>query len=71
VLADMPARGSSADGHQRARFAAQFARGPKGSRFYLQCAPEDTVGDWPPDRIHGQLRARLGRADLRRSHHRH
>jgi p-hydroxybenzoate 3-monooxygenase len=41
-------------------FAAQFARGPAASRFYLQCAPGDTEQDWPEERIWTQLRARFG-----------
>jgi p-hydroxybenzoate 3-monooxygenase len=45
-------------------FAAQFARGPQASRFYLQCAPDAEVADWPPDRIWAELRARFGQADL-------
>jgi p-hydroxybenzoate 3-monooxygenase len=45
-------------------FAAQFARGPRASRFYLQCAPDAQVTDWPPDRIWAELRTRVGRADL-------
>jgi len=48
----------------RRGFAAQFPRGPQASRFYLQCAPEDQVAAWPPDRIWAELRARLGRDDL-------
>lgn len=45
-------------------YAAHFPRGPHASRFYVQCAPDDQVADWPHDRIWEQLRARLGRADL-------
>ena len=45
-------------------FAAQFTRGPQASRFYLQCAPDGQLADWPPDRIWTELRARLGREDL-------
>ena len=45
-------------------FAAQFSRGPQASRFYLQCAPDTQVADWPPDRIWAELRARVGRPDL-------
>jgi p-hydroxybenzoate 3-monooxygenase len=41
-------------------FAAQFARGPAASRFYLQCAAGDTEADWPEERIWTQLRASLG-----------
>lgn len=40
-------------------YAAHFARGPKASRFYLQCAPQDSLDDWPADRVWEQLRSRL------------
>jgi p-hydroxybenzoate 3-monooxygenase len=45
-------------------FAAHFGRGPRASRFYLQCLPSDQAGDWPDDRIWQQLRTRLGHDDL-------
>ncbi|TKA08293.1 4-hydroxybenzoate 3-monooxygenase [Actinacidiphila oryziradicis] len=41
-------------------FAAHFARGPRASRFYLQCPPDDHPDAWPDDRVWSQLRARLG-----------
>jgi p-hydroxybenzoate 3-monooxygenase len=41
-------------------FAAQFARGPGASRFYLECAPGERVQDWSPERVWSRLRARLG-----------
>ncbi|WP_329457967.1 4-hydroxybenzoate 3-monooxygenase [Streptomyces sp. NBC_01497] len=43
-----------------AGYAAQFARGPAASRFYLQCGSEDTPADWPASRIWSELRDRLG-----------
>jgi len=45
-------------------FAAQFARGPKASRFYLHCPEGDTVADWPHDRIWTELKFRLHQPDL-------
>jgi p-hydroxybenzoate 3-monooxygenase len=45
-------------------FAAQFARGPKASRFYLHCPQGDTVADWPHDRIWTELKFRLHQPDL-------
>ncbi|GGT32208.1 4-hydroxybenzoate 3-monooxygenase [Nonomuraea spiralis] len=45
-------------------FAAHFPRGPRASRFYLQCAPADTAADWPDERIWTQLRLRLADGDL-------
>ncbi|GIH14427.1 4-hydroxybenzoate 3-monooxygenase [Rugosimonospora africana] len=41
-------------------YAAQFYRGPKASRYYLQCRPEDEPADWPAERVWPQLRMRLG-----------
>ncbi|MGK5532568.1 4-hydroxybenzoate 3-monooxygenase [Streptomyces sp. URMC 129] len=40
-------------------FAGMMPRTSRLSRFYLQCAPGDTVRDWPARRIREQLRARL------------
>ncbi|MDF5753628.1 4-hydroxybenzoate 3-monooxygenase [Spongiactinospora sp. TRM90649] len=45
-------------------FAAHFPRGPKASRFYLECAPGDQPDDWPDERIWSQLRIRLGDDEL-------
>lgn len=39
--------------------AAQFLRGRRASRFYLQCDPGSTARDWPPDRVWAALRHRL------------
>jgi p-hydroxybenzoate 3-monooxygenase len=64
VLADVPAPPHplmAVSGHG---FAAQFPRGPRASRFYLQCAPTDKPADWPDDRIWEQLRTRLGEDGL-------
>ncbi|WP_330461200.1 4-hydroxybenzoate 3-monooxygenase [Streptomyces sp. NBC_00820] len=41
-------------------FAGHFARGPRASRFYLQCLPGDREDAWPDDRIWRTLRTRLG-----------
>jgi p-hydroxybenzoate 3-monooxygenase len=45
-------------------YAAQFARGPRASRFYLHVPAGDTLADWPPDRVWAELRARLYRPEL-------
>ena len=59
LLADVPALGVvmavSDEG-----FAAQFPRGPKASRAYLEIQPGDREADWPDDRVWSQLRLRLG-----------
>jgi p-hydroxybenzoate 3-monooxygenase len=59
ILADAspPERALMAVGERG--FAAQFARGPKASRFYLHVAEGDTAADWPQDRIWAELKARL------------
>ncbi|UBU13058.1 4-hydroxybenzoate 3-monooxygenase [Nonomuraea gerenzanensis] len=64
VLADAPAPYHPLFGIHPAGFAAQFARGPGASRFYLECAPGADVGEWGDERIWEQLRLRLGDAGL-------
>jgi p-hydroxybenzoate 3-monooxygenase len=44
-------------------FAAQFGRGPKASRYYLQGPTGDDISAWPDDRIWDELRLRLGEPD--------
>ncbi|MFC1401124.1 MULTISPECIES: 4-hydroxybenzoate 3-monooxygenase [Streptacidiphilus] len=65
VLADAPPYRHPLMAVSDRGFAAQFARGPAASRFYLQCAPGDTEQDWPDERIWEQLRVRLGDPGLR------
>ncbi|MEV0827186.1 4-hydroxybenzoate 3-monooxygenase [Nonomuraea rubra] len=64
VLADAPPPRHALFGIHPAGFAAQFARGPKASRFYLECAPGATLDEWGDERIWEQLRLRLGDAGL-------
>ncbi|GII82253.1 4-hydroxybenzoate 3-monooxygenase [Sphaerisporangium siamense] len=64
VLADVPPPRRPLMAVASEGFAAHFPRGPMASRFYLQCAPEDGVGDWGEERIWAQLRARLGDSGL-------
>ncbi|NUR92946.1 MAG: 4-hydroxybenzoate 3-monooxygenase, partial [Nonomuraea sp.] len=45
-------------------YAAHYPRGPRASRFYLQCDPGDTAADWPDERVWAQLRLRLADKDL-------
>jgi p-hydroxybenzoate 3-monooxygenase len=42
-------------------FALASMRSPRLSRLYVQCAPEDTVDDWPDERVWGELHRRLER----------
>ncbi|GAA2900996.1 4-hydroxybenzoate 3-monooxygenase [Nonomuraea rubra] len=64
VLADASPPRHALFGIHPAGFAAQFARGPKASRFYLECAPGATLDEWGDERIWEQLRLRLGDAGL-------
>jgi p-hydroxybenzoate 3-monooxygenase len=45
-------------------YAAQYFRGPRASRFYLQVDPGDSPDDWPADRIWAELSYRMHRRDL-------
>jgi p-hydroxybenzoate 3-monooxygenase len=60
VLADSPAPRHPLMAVSRHGFAAQFPRGPRASRFYLQCPPGEDLEKWPDERIWEQLRLRLG-----------
>jgi p-hydroxybenzoate 3-monooxygenase len=64
VLADAPAPRYPLFAVSQHGFAAQFPRGPRASRYYLQRPPSDAVTDWPDHRVWKQLRARLGDPDL-------
>jgi p-hydroxybenzoate 3-monooxygenase len=64
ILADAPPPAHALMAAGRHGYAAQYSRGPRASRFYLQCDPGDRTDDWPPDRIWAQLRLRLDRPDL-------
>jgi p-hydroxybenzoate 3-monooxygenase len=45
--------------HERG-FALFSMRGPRVSRLYLQCAPDEDIEQWPDARIWNELRIRLG-----------
>ena len=60
VLADSPPPRRPLMGISPAGFAAQFARGPRASRFYLQYRPDEDPLGWDEERIWSQLRLRLG-----------
>jgi p-hydroxybenzoate 3-monooxygenase len=64
VLADVPPPRHPLMAIASYGFAAQFPRGPRASRFYLECAPEDGLEDWNDERIWAQLRLRLGDENL-------
>lgn len=60
VLAETPANHQSMMALHPRGFAAQFARGPAASRFYLQCPLDDAIASWPDERIWNELEARFG-----------
>ncbi|QXJ21437.1 4-hydroxybenzoate 3-monooxygenase [Actinomadura graeca] len=64
VLADIPPPRHPLFAITSHGFAAQFPRGPRASRFYLQCPPDDGPGDWDDERVWAQLRLRLADGDL-------
>lgn len=59
---DRPAAGVRYAVHA-AGFAGMMPRGPRVSRFYLQCPPGDAVAAWPARRIVAELRTRLADGD--------
>ena len=44
-------------------FALVSTRSPTVQRLYLQCDPDDEVGNWPDERIWAELRTRLATRD--------
>jgi p-hydroxybenzoate 3-monooxygenase len=64
ILADTPPARHSLMAVGERGYAAQFARGPRASRFYLHVGEGDSAADWPPERIWAELRARLHQPDL-------
>jgi p-hydroxybenzoate 3-monooxygenase len=46
-------------------FALLSMRSPTVSRLYLQCAPDEDIGDWSDARIWAELQTRLGREGFR------
>jgi p-hydroxybenzoate 3-monooxygenase len=49
--------------HHERGFALYSMRSPRITRLYLQCSPDEDVGDWGDDRIWNEMRVRLGCAD--------
>jgi p-hydroxybenzoate 3-monooxygenase len=46
--------------HHERGFALHSLRSPELSRLYLQCRPDEDIGEWPDERIWEELRLRLG-----------
>jgi p-hydroxybenzoate 3-monooxygenase len=59
VLAAVPASPSGMAIHSRG-LAGLIPRGAKASRLYLQCPVDDTLAQWPDERIWSELEARFG-----------
>lgn len=45
--------------HHERGFALLSMRSPQLSRLYIQCQPEEDLGEWPDERIWSELHARL------------
>jgi len=60
VLADVPAAHPSGMAIHSRGLAGLIPRGAKASRIYLQCPLDDTVEQWPDERIWSELDARFG-----------
>jgi len=49
--------------HHERGFALLSMRSPEVARLYLQCAPDEDLGEWSDDRIWDELDTRLGASD--------
>jgi p-hydroxybenzoate 3-monooxygenase len=46
--------------HHERGFALHSLRSPELSRLYIQCRPDEDIGEWPDERIWEELQLRLG-----------
>ena len=46
--------------HHERGFALLSLRSPELSRLYIQCRPDEDIGEWPDERIWAELQTRLG-----------
>ncbi|MEO0823126.1 MAG: 4-hydroxybenzoate 3-monooxygenase [Pseudomonadota bacterium] len=61
ILADVPPCQDELIYANSARgFALASMRSPTRSRYYIQCAADENLEDWPDDRLWDELKARLG-----------
>jgi len=62
ILADVPPANSELiyASHENG-FALASMRSPTRSRYYLQCAADEDIGEWPDERFWDELCVRLGR----------
>ncbi|MCU7725216.1 4-hydroxybenzoate 3-monooxygenase [Actinoplanes sp. KI2] len=61
VLAAVPGKTAGMAIHTRG-LAGLIPRGTENSRIYLQCLNEDTVTQWPDERVWDELEARVGQS---------
>ena len=61
VLAAVPGKTSGMAIHSRG-LAGLIPRGTENSRIYLQCPNDDTVAQWPDERVWDELEARVGQS---------
>ena len=60
ALVEAPVKAHPIMGVSEHGFVAQLPRGPRRSRYYLQCALTDGPADWPDKRIWDEIRLRMG-----------
>jgi p-hydroxybenzoate 3-monooxygenase len=61
ILADVaPSIDELVYAHHERGFALLSLRSPQLSRYYVQCRPDDDLGEWPDERIWRELQARTG-----------
>src|SRR3954471_10835705 len=61
ILADVaPSIDEHVYAHHERGFALLSLRSPQLSRYYVQCRPDDDLGEWPDERIWRELQARTG-----------
>jgi p-hydroxybenzoate 3-monooxygenase len=61
ILADVaPSIDELVYAHHERGFALLSLRSPRLSRYYVQCRPDDDLGEWPDERIWRELQARTG-----------
>lgn len=59
ILADAPAPPHVGYAHHEHGFALASARSPAVSRYYVQCAPDEDIANWPDERMWDELDIRL------------
>ena len=67
ALVEAPLSGHPIMGVSQHGFVAQLPRGPKRSRYYLQCKLSDSAADWPEERLWQEIRLRLGDETISRA----